>query len=162
MSGALPFALRDASIFTLTGVLMWYDAAAGDASPPLLAIATGLFGTLCGFLLHEWGHLLGAMWTGSKVAFPRLGSPFLFLFDVSQNGPRQFLAMSYGGYAGSIVALILLGSLLSPHMLSGQVGLGAATLGVLATFVLEVPTTLRVRRGEPLPSQGPAYVGTGD
>jgi len=41
-----------------------------------------------------------------------------------------------------------------PGSLSGLVALVATTLGVIATFALEVPTTIRVARGGPLPNGG--------
>jgi hypothetical protein len=45
---------------------------------------------------------------------------------------------------------------LAPARLSGRLAIGLAWAGVLATFVLELPITLRVLRGAPLPT-GSAY-----
>src|SRR5690349_24353578 len=111
MATALPLALRDLVIFAVTGACLWLDAAARaeQAASWPLAVAAGLLCALSGFLLHEWGHLTGALLTGSRVSYPdRLRSPFLFMFDVSVNDARQFLAMSFGGYAGSALAIALL------------------------------------------------------
>ena len=61
--------------------------------------------------------------------------------------------MSLGGCAASAVGLVgILAS--TPPTLSGQIARRLAALGVLATVALEVPTTLRVLRGGPLPSGG--------
>jgi hypothetical protein len=43
-----------------------------------------------------------------------------------------------------------------PARLSGRLAIALAGLGVLATFILELPVTLRVLRGAPLPT-GSAY-----
>lgn len=124
-------------------------------SAVVVAVAAGLLTTLVGFFAHEWGHLLGALAAGGVVHAPRrLTSPFLFFFDVSKSDRRAFLAMSYGGYAASAVALAIIMVAVPWHALSGLTALVATSLGVLATFAIEVPTTVRVARGGPLPSGG--------
>ena len=162
MSRALAFAARDALILTGTLGLWWLDASVGKGATSLktvgLAVLTGLATALCGFLLHEWGHLAGALLAGSKVEYPSLHSLFLFKFDVLHNGRREFLAMSYGGYAGSFLSVLLLGLVLPRDTLSALVALVASVLGVLATLLLELPTTVRVYRGAPLPAEGVVYV----
>jgi hypothetical protein len=162
---AAAFALRDAGI-AVASLLVWSlegwlrARGQGGAAAVFVSALAGLSAALCGFLIHEWGHLAGSLLAGARVSFPdALSSPFLFLFDVTHNGRREFLAMSYGGYVGSAVGLALLLALLPLHALSGQVSLTLAALGVALVFILEVPTTLRVYRGAPLPRSGPAYVG---
>lgn len=151
------FLLRDAA---LTGIaaLTWAADRRLRHRKGLVAtavgVAAGVAAPTVAFLLHEWGHLAGAVVSGG-VAHPasRLRSPFLFHFDCEASDRRQFLIMSAGGYAAS--ALGLAGILVTtPPTLSGRLARRLAALGVLATVVLEVPTTLRVLRGGPLPSGG--------
>lgn len=93
--------------------------------------------------------------SGGVVHEPeRLSSPFLFFFDVQNSDRRAFLAMSYGGYAGSALATLAIAALVPRDRWSGRVALVAATLGTLATLALEVPTTVHVARGGPFPSGG--------
>jgi hypothetical protein len=165
LRGPLRFALRDGTIVVASALVWWRDGAARAAGEHgfaaiALGILAGLCAALCGFLLHEWGHLSGALLSGSSVEFPaRLGSPFLFMFDVTQNGRRQFLAMSYGGYAASFVTLAAFVAFLPFGALSGKIALAAAALGFLTILFAELPITLRVLRGGSLPSAGIVYVG---
>jgi hypothetical protein len=157
-----PFLWRDLSLLGLCVALFSWDARlAAEPSLPASAVgvAAGLSAVLCAFLLHEWGHLCGALLAGGRVSRPtRLSSHFLFFFDLSHNGRREFLAMSFGGYIASVFGLAAFFTLLPLHTLSGHVALVGAALGVLATVLLEFPTTVRVLRGAPLPRAGSAYV----
>jgi hypothetical protein len=158
--------LRDLSLLTLTALLFWQDAlsrhaVAEGASPSLsasiLGVAAGVSAALAGFLLHEWGHLAGALAAGSFVHYPnRLLAPLLFHFDTARNDRRQFLWMSWGGYGASALGLLLIAWLVPREALSGRVALGLAGLGLAVTLVAEVPITTRVLRGAPLPT-GYAY-----
>jgi hypothetical protein len=124
----------------------------------LFGIGAGVLAAVTGFLVHEWGHLAGALAVGSFVHYPnRLLAPLLFHFDTAKNDRRQFLWMSYGGYAGSLVGLAVIAVAYPLDALSGRVALGLAAVGFVVTAVAEVPTTVRVHRGAPLPT-GYAFV----
>jgi hypothetical protein len=156
------FLVRD---LALTGVaaLTWVAdrklRARGGIGPGAVGVAAGIAAPALAFLLHEWGHLVGAKASGG-VANPAasLASAFLFHFDCEQSTRTQFLAMSAGGYVASAVGLaaILSGT---PPTLSGIVARRLAAVGVLVTVALEVPTTVRVILGGPLPSGG-VYANT--
>lgn len=123
-----------------------------------VAVMAGVMTAVVGFLVHEWSHLAGARFTGSRVHYPnRLLAPLLFHFDTKENDRAQFLAMSYGGYLGSAVGVAAILLFAPLHELSGMVAAGLASLGMIVTFIAEVPTTVRVLRGAPLPS-GYAFV----
>lgn len=128
---------------------------------PVLAaeILAALFTVLIAYLLHEWGHLVGALLTRSVVHLPdgALSSPFLFRFDTGRNTRHQFLVMSLGGFIASVLVVLALLMLLPLERLSGRLALGLIALGVLATLVLELPVAWRVYRGSPLP-EGRAFV----
>ncbi len=166
MSMPTRFALRDLGLLLVTHAIWWADAHLHQEASVLagaIAVAAGGMAALCGFLLHEWGHLLGALLKNARVSYPaRLTSPFLFMFDVGDNGRSEFLAMSCGGYAASALGIAVLLVVLPAERLSGQVGLVAACLGTLGVLIGEVPTTYRVYIGKPLPQRGPAYVGGGE
>lgn len=145
--------LRDLAIAALT-LLLWQlnggMAGRHDLVATGLAVLTGVFTVIAGFLAHEWGHLLGALSRGSAVELPpRLASIFLFQFDLQKNSREQFLAMSIGGFAASIVVVALLLRVLSFDGLADRVALVLTALGVLATFVIEIPGAVKVWRQHP-------------
>lgn len=156
----VPFALRDLALSSLCAIVWCLDAKSRDAgvtglSAWALAFAAGALTVLVAFLCHEWGHLLGT-WVAGGVAHapPRLWSVFLFSFDVSRSERRAFLWMSYGGYLASALALAVMTWALPRWTPSSYVALVGTALGVAATFALEIPTTVRVARGGPMPSGG--------
>jgi len=153
--------LRDLAALALAAVLWWADAVGPRAPGPrslLVATGAGVSAGVVGFLLHEWGHLAAALAAGSHVHYPdRLLAPLLFHFDTARNDRRQFLWMSYGGYAASAVGVALIACLAPLDRWSGQLALGLAGLGMVVTLIAELPTTVRVARGAPLPT-GYAFV----
>ena len=130
----------------------------GTTTATALGVAAGLMTTVIAFFCHEWGHLLFALGAGGAVEAPRsLASVFLFFFDIGRSDRRAFLMMSYGGYLASAAALVAILVLVPWSALAGKVALVTASLGVVATFALEIPTTVRVARGGPLP-RGKVFV----
>src|SRR3546814_13512735 len=92
------------------------DLDSGTTGATAVAIIAGLLLPVSAYFVHEWGHLSGALASGSRVHFPRnAAAVFLFRFDVDQNDRRQFLAMSAGGYIASIVVVALLLAALQLH-----------------------------------------------
>jgi len=156
----LRLAIRDLTVLVLSALLWRADSARrldGGALALSIGIATGIATALCGFLLHEWGHLVASLATGSAVDYPKkLISPLLFHFDSAKNTRPQFFWMSAGGYVASLIGMIGIVTLCPLDALSGKVALVLGALGMLATLVLELPITWRVYRGGPLP-MGVAY-----
>ncbi len=119
----------------------------------LLSLLGGLGYAVMGFLLHEWGHLAGSKLSGSIVhPSPSLTNPLLFHFDTGVNDRRQFLWLSFGGYLASAAWLTFVLATLDTSRWSGRLAIGVVVMGVLGTFVAEVPTTVRAWRGAPLPT----------
>ena len=145
---------RDALIIAATAYT-WMHWGPTRADPGL-AVSGGLavLTVLCGYLIHEWGHLAGAVAArASFVLAPTpWASPFLFRFDARGNSREQFAAMSAGGFISSAVLVALLLATLPLHALAGQLSIGLVVIGVIATIVLEVPEFLRVWRGQPIPT----------
>jgi hypothetical protein len=158
----LPHAIRDAALFGVTLLAWQMDASVrsvGGLVPLLTASLAGLLTATCGYLFHEWGHLAAALASGSEVRPARSAREiFLFSFDVGRNEPRQFLAMSCGGFAASAIAVVFLWAVLPLSALAGKIALALVVLGVVATAVLELPPFFRVLRGGPLP-RGVVYYG---
>lgn len=156
------FAIRDSLLVAVT-VALWMltlqTGAAHGVGGVALHVITGLMTVLCGFFLHEWGHMLGAWSAGSAFELPaRLTeSPFLFRFNNVRNSREQFCVMSLGGFASSILFVAFLLLVLPGHLLASTVAQGLTAIGVLATLIIEVPGLIKVWRGAPLP-QGAAYV----
>lgn len=147
-------ALRDLSILAATGLLWALDASLGDGTAATaVAVLAGTLTAVCGFLLHEWGHLAGALLVRATVHHPEtVFSTFLFQFDSDRNDRRQFLGMSFGGFAASALVVALLLVFLPRDALAGQLALALTLLGVVATVVLEFPPAWRVARGAPIPT----------
>lgn len=160
--GSFPrfLAVRDALVLAATAALWALDATTrGDPGPASIAVGalTGLSTAVAGFLAHEYGHLAASLGTGAHVSYPSSPlSTLLFHFDSARNDRRQFFAMSLGGYAATLVAVAAIAGLCPLDAWSGRVALGLAGVGTLVTFALELPITVRVWRGAPLPS-GVAY-----
>jgi uncharacterized membrane protein len=145
--------LRDVVVIVAT-LALWrwsreLDAAQGALAIPV-AILAGASAAVAGFLLHEWGHLIGALIGGSAVEYPStIRSIFLFKFGES-NGRHQYLWMSGGGFAASIVVIAVLAFTLSFHALADWIAIALVVIGVIATFILELPPAWRVLRGAPV------------
>ena len=148
--------LRDLAVLGGVAGLLHVERAehAAGAEPSLiLQIAAGAGLVLAAALLHEWGHLLGSLLTRSEIRYASSPWTLLFFdFDTDANDRRQFLAMSVGGYLGSLLGLALIAAVAPLDRLPGWIAMGVGSLGVIATIVIEMPTTLRVWRGaEPPP-----------
>jgi hypothetical protein len=151
---------RDGLLLALClGLWRWLPAGGlSGAGIVTLQIATGLMTVVIGFLLHEWGHLIGAWISGSAYTLPAspFETPFLFRFNNVRNSRGQFCAMSLGGFVSSTLFVAVLVMLL-PRGLASAIALGLTSLGVLAVLATEVPGLIKVMRGAPIPG-GAAYV----
>ena len=148
-------AVRDAAVLAATAAL--WSRELGGGAPVAVGIGAGLLAGLSGFLVHEWGHLAGALASGSAVDHPEsIRSAFLFRF-FRGNDRRQFAAMSLGGFAATALVVAVYVAVLPWDTLAGRIALGVTALGVLATIVLELPPFVRVLRGGAIP-EGAVYV----
>ena len=154
--------VRDGLLIGLTLLLWAWTLQLGkpqSAADIGLHIGAALMTVLCGYLLHEWGHLIGALLARGTVVLPRpFESPFLFRFDLHRNSRRQFTWMAAGGFVSSLLLVVFLLAALPSGLLASQIALSLVALGVLATFVIEVPEFWGVViKGGPLPT-GAAFV----
>jgi len=155
----LRFAIRDGLLIALTLLVSVLDRMELPHVATAIAIVTGELVPVVGFLLHEWGHLLGTWMSGSVAHAPStLMAFFLFHYDVSKSTRAQFLAMSLGGYMATFFVVLGLIAWVDLSRLSGMIALVLSVLGIGVTVALELPTTWRVWRGDALPTGG-VYVG---
>lgn len=145
--------LRDLTVLAAT-LALWSWSRDLDAAQSALAMPVGIFAgvsaVVVGFFLHEWGHLIGALIAGSAVEYPpTIRSIFLFKFGES-NGRRQYLWMSAGGFVASILVIAAMVLTLSFNALADWVAIALVVIGVIATFILELPPAWRVLRGAPV------------
>ena len=156
------FLLRDSLVMALTVALWMVTFKLGRPHglfPVAVHIFTALLTVFVGYLLHEWGHLIGAWIAGGHFVLPAtIGETlFLFRFDNVRNSRGQFISMSLGGFISSILVVAFLAAALPRDLLASWIALGLVGLGVLATFVIEVPEFIGVVRGGPMPT-GAAFV----
>jgi membrane-associated protease RseP (regulator of RpoE activity) len=136
-------AVRD-TLIAAAVIGLWLVAAPLSAGTGPIADLTGALLGIAAFvvahLAHEWGHLLGARLTRSRVAPPAtLTSPFLFSFDSTRNSQRQFVIMSLSGFAVSALSLLVAYALLPDGLLATRVARGLVVFGASLTVFLEVP-----------------------
>jgi hypothetical protein len=116
------------------------DGAIADLAGLLLGAALGA----CALPLHEWGHFLGGLASGSTMRpAESLRKLFAFSFSSQLNSQRQFLAMSIGGWAGTAAAVWVAYGLLPSELLASRVARGMTLLSVLLVVVNEVPLLVR-------------------
>jgi hypothetical protein len=155
------FALRDVVLLAIC-LLLWQlnmsELAAGHiVIAGLIATVTVIATVLTSYEFHEWGHLSGAIATGAVVHAPKpLIHQFLFHFDGQQNNRHQFVGMSIGGLLASVLVLLALLWILPLSTWSAKIALGIIVLGIIVTFLREVPEAWRVHRGIAVPT-GPVY-----
>jgi hypothetical protein len=138
--------VRDLVIVGLTA-LLWHFAAAASADAGFRGDAAGVLAGVMigvsGYLLHEWGHLLGGLVAGSTVRPGRgLASGFLFSFDSTANTRRQFIALSLGGWISTAIVLWGVYTLLPDGLFAARVARGVVAANVLLILLLEVPLVL--------------------
>ena len=134
---------RDLVIVAATA-LVWRLGAAASADPgfagDFAGVIAGVTIGVCGYLLHEWGHLLGALAVGSSVRPPRsLASGFLFSFDSRANSRRQFLALSLGGWLATVLVLWFVYAALPGDLFASRVARGVVAANVLLVVLIEIP-----------------------
>ena len=139
----LRFAKRDAAIVALTVLAWWGLAGRSAAETPLGDFLGFLVGAAFGasvYLVHEWGHALGAMATGGVLHPPTsLGQLSLFSFDSKRNSKGTFVVMSLGGFAVTACAVWLVYGALPEGLFATRVARGATLALASLTVFVEVP-----------------------
>jgi len=137
------FALRDLAI-VMTTILVWHFAAAASAgsgpASDLAGVVAGFLVGASGFVLHEWGHVVGAVVAGAAIhPNSHLKSGFLFSFDTEKSSLMQFLVMSVGGFLVTGALLWLVYGILPDALFATRVARGLALFLTSLTVLLEFP-----------------------
>ena len=140
------FALRDALLIGAT-VLLWVQASPISAGNGPMADVFGLLAGLgvgfSAYLLHEWGHLLGGLATGSVVhPGSKITSRYLFSFDSKRNDRRQFLVMSAGGFVVTGLSVWLTQAVLPDDLLATRVARGLISILAIVAIAIEFPIVI--------------------
>ena len=138
-------AIRDAAIVA-AAILLWLWLAPLSANSQFgdaIGLLAGLALTLVAYVLHEWGHALGAMASGSTLHPPHtLKHISLFSFDTGVNTRAQFAAMSVGGFVVSAFAVAFAYGWLPQEPFAARVARGGITILAAITLFIEVPLLL--------------------
>lgn len=145
--------LRDLSIMTISAAIIlglgqWQAATASTTSHIVGAAAGFVIGYVLCYIVHEWGHLIGAKLSGSVMPLSRYSSPLIGSFDIYAHNRRQFLAMSWGGIAGYVLVGALLVTLYFVDY-RGTVSGGLAVAGLafnVQSLCVDLPQIVRVQR----------------
>jgi hypothetical protein len=148
--------LIGAAVLALWAAADAWQAVTGLFAAALLSVVLAVpAGLVFSTLVHEWFHFLGARLGGARYAVPARFGLFVFDFDYRASSVQSFRLMSYGGQAGSVVAVLLVWFAL-PMDTAGRVMLFCAAIGSGAFGALiEWPVLGRVAAGmDPLASLG--------
>ena len=107
-----------------------------------LQLMSGLGIGLIIYLMHEWSHYIGAILTGANLTRANsLLSPFIFSFDSKTNSRKQFIDMSWPGFASTFSCLLIL-YMFRPNMIWAEAAWTAALALTTFTVLVEGPILL--------------------
>ena len=131
------FIVRDLLITTLVLSLLVVNLDSNN-----LQLMTGIGVGLLIYMLHEWSHYLGAVRSGAHLKTAgSIFSPFIFSFDSKTNSRKQFVDMSWPGFATTFSCLLTL-YLYRPDEIWAEVAWKAALALTAFTVVVEGPIFL--------------------
>jgi len=151
----LRFAVRDLTIIAVAIGLWWLLAQRSSGvgvTADFAGVTAGLMLGACAYLLHEWGHLLGALATRSRLkAAQSLRAAFIFSFDSKQNSLAQFLVMSFSGFAATAAVVWAFYVYLPDGLLATRVARGVVLLLAFGGLAVEFPLVLFALRKRAIP-----------
>ena len=138
-------------VYGLIALNSWENAGNQGFLIYLAALGAFLSGLALSHIVHEWGHFMGAIITGSRLTIKPKIFPLFFDFDYAANRPGQFLVMSLGGLLGNFLLLLVLVFYIAPTTLVLTTCLAAVAGQLLYVLILELPVSLGTLAGrEPL------------
>lgn len=146
--------LRDISILvSFTGIVIGLEWLAGAAPPIWVSIPLWIIGFVLAYsytyILHEWGHYIGAQLSASQMPLAPYKGVLIGYFDIQKHSRQQFLWLSWGGvvaYTSSacLLAVIYLSGIL-PNMAPGLALAGLAFL--VQSWAVDLPQIVKVHGG---------------
>lgn len=148
-------ALRDAAVLG-AALLAWHYLAGYSQGTGALAdfigVAVGAMLALCAHLLHEWGHVIGGLIGRSKMQPGQsMKSLSLFVYSSTGNSKKQFMLMSFCGFAATGLIVLFSFSVLPDDYLASRVVRGYSLIQVFLALVLELPLVFWALFGKSLP-----------
>jgi len=146
--------LRDAGVLSVFGLVLMGCHGWHVVSPSWLSSGSGvLLGFVAAYascyLMHEWGHYLGARAAGAKLPLGSYRGVLLGLFDTERHSRAQFQSMSLGGVLAYVVTALVF-ALAYTVGTQGPVNTGLALGGlafVAQSWSVDLPIIWRVQRG---------------
>ncbi len=93
---------------------LWLSDGVGWLSGSLVAVLAFIACYALCYIVHEWGHYLGALATGIQMPLAPYKGAFLGQFHIDDYNRRQYLWLSWGGDIGhllvTLAALVLYAS----------------------------------------------------
>ncbi len=140
------FIARDGGLLALAIALWWLLAersAGAGATADFAGFVAGAMLGVAAYLLHEWGHVIGGLASGSAMtAAGPLSSRYLFRYDAEKNSLGQFLVMSSGGFLVTAAIVWAYHVYLPDGLLASRVARGASLFLAFLGLVLEFPLVL--------------------
>jgi len=125
------------------------------------AVAAGILASLVtGYVAHEWGHLVAAIWAGGKAHPNALTNPQLFRFDLEENEARAYQWMGWGGNLAPWLVVPAALVWAPPDSPGRAAFLLAAIAGAAFVNLTECPVLLRSLREGPVRLEVSAAVYT--
>ena len=111
------------------------------------------------YILHEWGHYLGALLTGIRMPIGPYKGAFLGQFHIDDYDRRQYLWLSWGGDLGHLIVTVIAVAL---YISFGGITLAAFAVGGIAfsiqSLAVDQPVIWKVTFGSDIKEA--AAVGT--
>ena len=145
---------RDALItLSLIAVLWALHIWHADAGGALSTVVTPTIGFIAAYILcyiyHEWGHLVGASWSGGHMPLAPYAGPIIGTFAIAKHSRTQFLWLSWGGVTAYVTIMVIaVGVYVTGTLGSAGAGLAVGGLAFVSqSLAVDLPQILAVRRG---------------
>lgn len=138
----------------------WHTAASGWPSALFLAPFSFIASYMLCYMVHEWGHYLGARVSGIDMPLAPYRSVVLGRFHIEDYNRQQYLWLSWGGELGHLV--VTLAGVIAWLTWPGYLAAAAFAVGGLAfsiqALAVDQPIICRVHAGADI--QATAEAGT--
>jgi len=149
----LGWVVRDAAIGLSIVLLLWLADGLHQQFPvwwtalPIAVLCFIACYALC-YIVHEWGHYLGARFSGIKMPLAPYKGILLGQFQIDDYTVKQYLWLSWGGDLGHVIVTIcaLMLYLIQPGWVSGAFLVGGLAFSVQALAV-DQPIIWKVTAG---------------
>ncbi len=132
-----------------SGLTLWQQSSPGVLSATLSAVIGFISAYVLCYIVHEWGHLIGAKLADAHMPLYGYKGVLLGQFDPAKNSTKQFLFLSWGGVVGyTLVAAICLAAYFGSAI--GYVAAGLAVGGlafIVQSWAVDLPQIFKVMGG---------------